>query len=349
MDIWKGASREGFLLGAIALGLVAVFACGTAAAQNTPLISGAAGLLTNRNQGQSAFQPVIAPLIAAPLGKRVLIESRADIRDYRYESNGGYPGDFEAGLQYAQTNISINNYLTLVAGKFLLPFNTYNERLSTIWVPLLQDAPIAYAIGTRTSGAGMGGELRGVMFSSAHAQFNYNAYVSAKSSTKQFESARTAGGQAAVYFPAKRLEIGFSYQRFLQQTHLNNWGTHVWWLPPNSAYQLRSEYSHGAASQGYWIEQTYRMSRFGGESSLIGRFQPVFRLQQTFRNRKNFAGESDAMPSADVKQLDFGFNYNLPHEVRLNSSYSRSFTTKNHNLWDLSLTYRFLFPTWKGR
>ena len=320
--------------------------CGlTAFAQDTPVISGAVGLLTNRNQGQSVFQPVVAPLLAAPLGSHVLIEGRADIRDYRAEGN---PSDFEAALQYMQADILANKRVTIVAGKFLLPFNTYNERLSTIWVPLLQDAPLAYAIGTRTSGAGMGGQLRGALFQTGKVQLNYNAYISARSGKKQFQSARTAGGQGALFFPRQRLEVGMSYQRFLQQTHINNWGAHVWWLPPTSAFQLRSEYSHGYASQGYWIETTYRLSRFGGPDSLVGRFQPVFRLQQTFRNQANIRGESDAMPGADVKQLDFGFNYNLPRELRLNSSYSRSFTTLNHNLWDLGLTYRFMFPAWRG-
>jgi hypothetical protein len=35
--------------------------------------------------------------------------------------------------------------------------------------------------------------------------------------------------------------------------------------------------------------------------------------------------------------------------VRLNTSYSRKFSsTGNANIWDISLTYRFLFPMWRG-
>jgi hypothetical protein len=81
-----------------------------------------------------------------------------------------------------------------------------------------------------------------------------------------------------------RLEIGTSYSRSLQGKQGNSYGTHVWWLPPNSAFKLRSEYAHGPNSQGYWIETDYRLSRFGGEESLIGRVEPVFRWQQTFRS-----------------------------------------------------------------
>lgn len=55
------------------------------------------------------------------------------------------------------------------------------------------------------------------------------------------------------------------------------------------------------------------------------------------------------LPSADTRQADFGFDYHLPHEVRLNTSYSRKFSTNgNANISDMPLTYRFLFPVWRG-
>jgi hypothetical protein len=251
-------------------------------------------------------------------------------------------------LQFLQVDYLANSKVTVVAGKFLTPFGTYNERLTPVWIPYLQNAPLIYGIGTRTSGASDGAMLRGAAFSNAKVQVNYNAYFSAFSGVKQFAAARTAGSQVALYFPEKRLEVGGSYQRFLQGVHNNSVGVHVWWLPPQSAFELRSEYAHGARSQGYWIETAYRFSRFGGENSIVGRFQPVFRMQQTFRNQPNFSGQSDGLPGVDTQQLDFGFDYHLPKELRLNSSYARQFATKNKNIWDLSLSYRFLFPVWRG-
>ena len=57
----------------------------------------------------------------------------------------------------------------------------------------------------------------------------------------------------------------------------------------------------------------------------------------------------DGLPSANTQQADFGLDYNFPHTVRLNSSYSREFSkTGDTNIWDVSLTYRFLLPLWRG-
>jgi hypothetical protein len=116
-------------------------------------------------------------------------------------------------------------------------------------------------------------------------------------------------------------------------------------MPWRSPLQVRSEYAHSPHGEGYWVEAAYRLSQFGGQDSLVGRFEPVFRMQQTFRLTP---GPGDGLPSANTKQADFGFDYRFPHEVRLNSSYSRTFSTVNGNIWDISLTYRFLVPVWKG-
>ena len=59
---------------------------------------------------------------------------------------------------------------------------------------------------------------------------------------------------------------------------------------------------------------------------------------------------SDGLPSADTKRADFGLDYHLPHEVRINTSYSRQFSaTGNRDVWETGILYRFLFPTWKGK
>jgi len=51
----------------------------------------------------------------------------------------------------------------------------------------------------------------------------------------------------------------------------------------------------------------------------------------------------------DVNQFDFGLNYYLPHNVRLNGSYGRQFSSAgNANIWNFEIVYRFLFPAWPG-
>jgi hypothetical protein len=327
---------------------MAMLAC-SGVAQNTPLISGGVGFFADRNAGANTFQPVLAPVIAAPLGHHLLVESRGDLRESVTDSSSPYAGQFVASLQYLQLDYIVNSKLTLVGGKFLTPFGTYNERLTALWVPYLQNAPLLYGIGTRTSGSSNGGMVRGAVISKPKAQLNYIAYFSGSSQLHELKAARTAGTQLAVYFPEQRLEIGTSYQRFLEGVHNDSVGMHVWWTPAHSAFELRSEYAHGARSQGYWIEMAYRLSRVRGPDSLVGRFQPVLRMQQTFRNLANYPGQGDGLPGVDTQQIDFGFDYHLPHEIRLNSSYARSYTVaKNKNIWDLSISHRFLFPVWRG-
>ncbi len=150
-----------------------------------------------------------------------------------------------------------------------------------------------------------------------------------------------------MYVPDKRLEIGASYSRLLQGQQGNSSGVHVWWLPYRVPLAIRSEYAHGPHSQGYWMEAAYRLSQWGGPDSKLGRLEPVFRMQQTFRDS---AGQSDHLPAANTQRADFGLDYHLPHEVRINTSYARQFSsTGNQNIWETNLTYRFLFPVlWKG-
>jgi hypothetical protein len=322
-------------------------------AQNAPLISGAVGFLSNTTGGKSVLQPAIVPVVVSPLGEHALIESRFGFYEILQQQSGnavgsgGYTHKFSASVQYLQLDAIVAPKLTMVMGRFLTPFGTYNERLSPIWIGNFQDAPIIAAIGTRTSGASDGLMLRGALFSKPAVQLNYVMYFSVASTLSKFESARTAGERTELFFPKARLEVGASYGAFLQGTHNNSVGAHVWWMPPKTNFQLRSEYAHGPHAQGYWIETDYRLARFHGPDSLIGRLEPVFRMEQSFRNSP---GQGDGLPAADTQRPSFGLAYHFPDEVRLLTSYYRTLSsTGNSNTWETSLTYRFLFPaTWRG-
>ncbi|HEU5340886.1 hypothetical protein [Edaphobacter sp.] len=318
-------------------------------AQNTPIVSGGVGFLDSTNTGINFFQPVVAPLVVVPIGRHLLAESRFDFREvYAPEGgkNGPYKGTFFKSTQYLQLDYIAASHLTLTVGRFLTPFGTYNERLSAIWMQNFQDAPLIFPIGTRTTGSSDGAMVRGVLVSKPEVQVNYIGYFSAFSSVPQFESARAAGDRIDVYFPGKRVEVGTSYARFLQGTRNNSFGTDFWWQPWRAPLQVRSEYAHGAHAQGYWLEGTYRLSQWRGADNFIGRLEPLFRIQQVFRNSP---GPGDSLPAADTKQVDLGLVYHLPQEVRFTTSYSRKLSaTGNANIWDMAITYRFLLPMWRG-
>jgi hypothetical protein len=330
--------------------LFAICATQYGLAQDTPLLSGGVAFLTNTNGGNTTYQPLIEPLIAAPIGSHLLIESRATLLEsYAPRTNGepGYDHAYLAQLTYLQGDYVIAPHATLVAGSFLLPFGTYNERLSPVWVGNFQDGPLVASLGLMSTGTGLGGMLRGSAISHPKYSIDYAAYFSARSGNQQFNAERSSGGRASLYLPEKRLEIGLSYNRLLQGTQENFYGAHLWWEPKDTAFRLRSEFARGHHAQGYWIEADYRTQAFGGLDSFVGRFEPVFRMQQTFRRDQIV---SDGLPLVNTQRADIGLDYNLPHNTRILTSYSRQFSsTGNHNIWETGIVYRFLFPAWKGK
>lgn len=321
-----------------------------APAQDTPLLSGGIAYLTDTNGGNTSYSPLIEPLIAAPIGPRLLVESRAALLETFAPNGNGQPGYDHShfiGLTYLQGDYMASSHLNVIAGSFLLPFGTYNERLSPVWIGNFQDGPLVASLGLMSTGTGVGGQLRGSAISRDAFSLDYAGYFSARSGNEQFSSERSSGGRADLYLHEQHLEIGASYNRLLQGTQENFYGTHVWWEPANTAFRLRSEFARGHHAQGYWIEADYRTRAFGGPDSFAGRFEPLLRIQQTFR-RDTIV--SDGLPLVNTQRADFGLDYNLPHNTRILTSYSRQFSSAgNHNIWETGIVYRFLFPTWKGK
>jgi len=332
------------------LALTMFWAARYGAAQETPLLSGGVGFFSNTTGGNTSYLPIIEPLLAAPIGKRFVVESRALLDESFTPTGNGQPGYSHAhfiGLTYLQGNYFLSPHITLVGGSFLLPFNTYNDRLSPIWISNFQDGPLISGLGLLSTGTGVGGMLSGSAISRPKYSIDYKAWFSARSGNQQFNSERSSGGRVSLYLPPKRLEMGLSYDRQLQGTHENFYGAHLWWEPANTAFRLRSEFARGHHAQGYWIEADYRTQAFGGLNSWIGRFEPLFRMQQTFR-RDTIV--SDGVPLVNTQRADFGLDYNLPHNTRILTSYSRQFSSSgNENIWETGIVYRFLFPTWKGK
>lgn len=336
------------------LALVLAIGFGTRAQSNVPVVSGGVGFLGNTQGGFTFFEPIIVPVVDVPIGDHILFEGRGSFLGFISRANGTtgpYQAQYFDSADYLQLDITLNSQLTIVAGRFLTPFNMYNERLTPIWISDFINPPIIYSIGTRTTASSTGLMARGVLVAREGYEVNYTAYYSASTAANDpnthFGSARSAGGRAGVFFPHQRLEVGMSYQRYMQDAHMNLVGTYFSWQPNGTAIDVKSEYAHSVSGQGYWLQGAYRLSRFGGPDSVIGRLVPVARVQEFFRNKQV---PNDSLPSADTQEADFGLNYYLPHEVRLNGSYGRQFSsTGNSNIWSFAITYRFMFPMWPGR
>jgi hypothetical protein len=314
----------------------------------TPLISGAVGYVYNVSGGVPTLEPQINPVLLVPFGHHVLLESRTDFTGFfqrEDQTSGSYKGKVFTTVEYAQLDWLANTHVMAVGGKYLLPFGLYNERLEPIWIRNLQDPPFTATIGTRTSGSGVGPMLRGVVTQTPAFSVQYSAYFSALTNVEQFSAARSAGIDGSIFFPGKRFEAGGSYQRFLQDRHINSGAAYVSWQSTAMPLDVKAEYDASYYGQGYWLEPAYRLENTP-IPSIFRKLQTVARFEEVFPSH----GGGNGLPTVRTERFDFGLNYYLRDNLRLISSYGRSFSKgRDANIWNLGFTYRFSIPLWPGR
>mgnify|MGYP003632134942 FL=1 len=83
--------------------------------------------------------------------------------------------ELEVGLEYADVMYVLNKNMTVRAGKFLLPFGTFMERLHPAWINRLPTAPLGYGHDGIAPSSGIGVELRG-SFDLGGPSLNYAVY-----------------------------------------------------------------------------------------------------------------------------------------------------------------------------
>jgi len=313
-----------------------------------PVLTGGLGYVQNRNAGTTTLIPEINPVLLLPLGSHVLVESRAEFTGFfeRRNGTGDFTGEVFKSVDYAQIDWLANTHAIVVAGKYLLPFGLYNERLNPLWIRNLQDQPLTANIGSETTGAGVGGMLRGVVVQTDNVSIQYSAYYSAHSSVNQLGAARTTGFDSSAYFPKYRVEVGGSYQRFMEGQHSNNEAAYLSWQPKQIPLSLMAEYDRGFTGQGYWIEGDYMLSQIPEFNRFFRNLQFVARADQSHP----LHGGGNGVSNQNTKRPEFGLNYYIHDNLRLISSYGRQFTaSQNSNQWNFGFTYRFMWPLWPGK
>lgn len=339
---------------ALTLALLVAAACGLPAqdvenhAGHVPILSGGMGYIQNVDGGVTTLEPQINPVLLVSFGSHLLLESRTDFTGFFQRENltsGPFKGKVFTTVEFAQLDLLINTHAIATAGKYLLPFGLYNERLEPIWIKNLQDAPITATIGTRPAGAGNGVMLRGVAVQRPSYSAQYTAYFSVPSDIEQLVSARVAGGDSSIYWPQTHVEAGGSYQRLLQGHEINSFAIYTSWQPGGAALDLKAEYDYSYDGNGYWLESAYQF-RHLAIPSFLQRIQAVARVQQFVP----LNGGGNGLPRVNTQRFDIGLNYYLRDDLRLVSSYGRSFSSQgNANVWTFGATYRFMLPLWPER
>jgi len=318
-----------------------------------PVISGAFAYIQNTSGGVQSLVPQIVPVLLAPMGHSLLLESRVEFTGFfQRESlpsgafSGRFAGKVYKTVDYAQLDWLADSHTTVVAGRFILPFGLYSERLAPVWIRNLQDMPLIYSIGTHPYGAADGVMVRGVAASLPSASIQYSAFVSAHCSTNELQAVRAAGGDASVFVPSKRVEAGLSYQRTLEGYQINNEAAYLSWQPVRASVDLKAEYDRNHYGDGYWIEAAHFPQQFFVAPDFFRHVQLVGRMEQFFvRN-----GGGNGLARVSEKRPEAGLNFQIRDDWRLESSYGRLLSQSgNSNTWNFGLTYRFVWPLWPGR
>ncbi len=311
-----------------------------------PILTGSAGYFTFVTAGQTQLNGQINPVLLLPLGDHWLVESRAEFEgEFQRPPDGGpYGGPVSKNLDYAQLDYIANPYLTVTVGRFLTPFNIFNERLYPIWIRSLQQDPLIFPIATGSSDGAM---LRGGFQVNDKANLNYAVYVSAISTGhSNLESNRNVGGRMGIFLPGSRLEVGGSWQKLLQDGRTNAFGFYSAWQPQRLPLSMHAEYARSNQGSGYWVDGAYRLSQLPVWQKAMRRFEIAGRAEQFFSGEISpDEAEELELPGANTREGEFGVNYYIHDGVKAVASYGRQFSADgNSNLWTVGIAYRFLVP-----
>ena len=330
------------LSGVLAAQQESVPAAITEDAKATPVLSGGVAFVPTWEAGDPTLVSIVSPVVLVPLGKNFMVESRAEFEgDFvrRNGNSGDFTGAIEKSVEYAQLDYIANRYVTFTAGRFLAPFNIFNERLYPNWIRNTQSDPLIYPIATGNDNGLM---IRGGFAAAKNLALNYTVYFSALSNINHLESERHAGMRAGIFIPRERLELGASVQRQLQDARLTRYGSYLEWQPLRVPFDLRAEgvYSREEGN-GMWVEGAYRFRNAGYE--LFRRTQLVARTQ--LFHASTLTALNEDLPTTDAKRTEVGANYYLNDGWKALASYGRTFTpVGNSNIWTVGMTYRFVIP-----
>jgi hypothetical protein len=94
----------------------------------------------NRNANTNSFEVGFNPVMLFRLNDWILFQSELEVE---------LPDDAETevNLEFAEADVFLNDYVTLAAGKYLLPFGDFIERLHPPWINKLVTFPLPFRSG----------------------------------------------------------------------------------------------------------------------------------------------------------------------------------------------------------
>ncbi|MCL5097857.1 MAG: hypothetical protein M1608_10110 [Candidatus Omnitrophica bacterium] len=192
---------------------------------NRVIIAGDANATFISQEGsKSSFGAELAPLILWQLNDRLLFEGGFDIGI----DNGGELGSGETtfDLSIAELSYLLNDYLTIGAGLFVVPFGVYHNHFDPPWINQLPDDPLPFGDGGIAADSAVGVFGEGAV-PIGPTVLNYDVYVSngprlitddpSAAGSLGFDNyvdnnnAKTFGGRIG-FRPIPEVEFGYSMQ-----------------------------------------------------------------------------------------------------------------------------------------
>ena len=316
-----------------------------ASAKHNVVITGYADALYDKQDGKngSFLLGSFNPIVLFRASDKVLFEGEL-------EFSLASSGETDTELEYAQVDYAANDYLTVIAGKFLLPLGQFPEKLHPAWINKMPTLPFLY------TGAGMlmhddgilpfgdvGVQGRGAMhLGQSPAVLTYSAYLvngptqdpdTGKLSFMNggdFNGTPSGGGRLAVFYPWSAyhdIEVGVS-----GQTGTWDQDNKLWWsaavldasLHLGPYTELRGEYVHTwqdtvaegtLKPRGAYAQIAYKLAGLQLELPLLNDIEAVFRYDYL-----NTDG-SDRTPGGRAHGYALGLNYYLTNTLLVKGAY----------------------------
>lgn len=304
-----------------------------------PVVTGDFNFQATFQPGMKTLMPEFDPVVLLPIGNKLLIESEYDVFTNLTDASGHWsPAVVNHGMEYLQLNYIASPYLTFTAGRFLTPFGIFRERLHPMWIRNIAADPLIFPMNDNSSNGAM---AHGAIRVSDGVDLTYAGYFSALTSNNQLQADRRAGMRTSLFFPGKRLEIGFSFARVLSDARYNQMGGDITWSPKRIPFDFRAEYEQTTLlGKGYWVEAAYHLNRLGRNSFL--RNSLVALRQEQYWAPPVAQTLIGALPDRNTTAPTFGYTYSFYNGVRFDASYGHNFApSNNYNIWTVGVTYRF--------
>jgi hypothetical protein len=132
------------------------------------LAGSASASFSSFTNAASNFGATFSPIFLWEINDRLLVESEIELELSDSSTN--------INLEYVDMAYQLNDYMTLVAGKFLNPMNIFVERYEPNWINKLPDTPLAIYDGILPE-SNVGVQIRGALPVGV-ARLKYAAYAS---------------------------------------------------------------------------------------------------------------------------------------------------------------------------